>query len=79
MVTMSIPDDVHAQLKQLAEQRGSSIEDVIAELAYAARSNDEYQLTPEQEAEVVAGMDELERGDTVSGEEVMEKLRALRR
>lgn len=39
-----------------------------------ARDEDGFELTPEQEAELLLSIAEADRGETVSAEEVLEKL-----
>lgn len=66
-------------VKDLADERGCTVEEVVAELAFAASYVEgDYRLSPEHEAAAVEGLEQSERDETVS-EDVMEKLRALRR
>jgi hypothetical protein len=47
-----------------------------AKVTVVLRENDEYfDLTPEQEAELLASIDEIERGEYITGDELLERLR----
>jgi hypothetical protein len=47
-----------------------------AKVTVVLRENEEYfDLTPEQEAELLASIDEIERGEYITGDELLERLR----
>jgi hypothetical protein len=47
-----------------------------AKVTVVLRENDEYfDLTPEQEAELLASIDEIERGEYITGDELLDRLR----
>jgi hypothetical protein len=49
-----------------------------AKVTVVLRENDEYfDLAPEQEAELLASIDEIERGEYITGDELLERLRRL--
>lgn len=47
-----------------------------AKVTVVVRESEEYfDLTPEQEAELLASIDEIERGEYITGDELLERLR----
>ena len=47
-----------------------------AKVTVVLRESEEYfDLTPEQEAELLASIDEIERGEYITGDELLERLR----
>ncbi len=47
-----------------------------AKVTVVLRESEEYfELTPEQEAELLASIDEIERGEYITGDELLERLR----
>ncbi len=80
MVTVNLPlnDDVQARVKKLADEQGRSFEEVIADLVTTAVDEDDLELTPEQHRDIEESLAELDRGESVTAQEVFAKLKALR-
>ena len=80
MVTMNIQvdDELFGRIREIAKKTGRTAEEAAAELL-ASLSADEIELDAEQEAAVAEGLAQLDRGESVSNDEAMAKLKALRR
>jgi predicted transcriptional regulator len=80
MVTMNIQvdDELFGRIRELAQKTGRTAEEAATELL-ASLSADEIELDAEQDAAVAEGFAQLDRGESVSNDEVMAKLKALRR
>jgi predicted transcriptional regulator len=80
MVTMNIQvdEELFGRIREIAKKTGRTAEEAATELL-ASLSADEIELDAEQDAAVAEGLAQLDRGESVSNEEVMAKLKALRR
>jgi predicted transcriptional regulator len=77
MVSIQLPDLVMKKLQARAAEAGTTVSELIARLV----DDDDvgtYELTTEQQAQVLVGIEEADRGDVVSADEVMAALRAAR-
>ncbi|MCC7069720.1 MAG: hypothetical protein IT383_00255 [Deltaproteobacteria bacterium] len=80
MVTMSIPvnEELLERLRALAQETGRTVEQAAAELLESLASDEGIELTEEQETALEAADAEIDRGDFVTAEELLAKLRAQR-
>jgi len=78
-VTVQIDDLVMEALRAKAEERGSTVPELLADLAAAATSQHDLVFTAEQEDALIEADDAVERGEFFSKEQVMADLKALRR
>ncbi len=77
---MSIPvnEELLERLRALAQETGRTVEQAAAELLESLASDEGIELTEEQEAALEAADAEIDRGDFVTAEELLAKLRAQR-
>lgn len=76
MTRVAIPDKIVASLSSAAESRGCSPDDLAALLiSDGLRREQEYELTPEQEAGLLRSIEKADRGELVDGEVVMARFR----
>ena len=78
-VTVQIDDLVMEALRAKAEERGSTVPELLADLAAAVTSQHDLVFTAEQEDALIEADDAVERGEFFSKEQVMADLKALRR
>lgn len=77
---MSIPvnEELLERLRALAQETGRTVEQAAAELLESLASDEGIELTEEQETALEAADAEIDRGDFVTAEELLAKLRAQR-
>jgi hypothetical protein len=79
-VTVQIDDGVMEALRAKAEERGSTVPELLADLAAAAAGGEHgLVLTAEQEDALIEADDAVERGEWFSKDQVLADLKALRR
>lgn len=83
-LALDIDDDTLARLKLIAEREGRSLEDVASDGLALMAANDTdsadlaaTHLTPEHVALIEEGLSQLDRGEGVSHEKAMRRVRAL--
>jgi predicted transcriptional regulator len=79
-LTINLDDDMMTRLKEEARQRGTTVDALIAigaELVLDA-AHDEIELTEDEMKKVAEADAEIDRGEFVTHDDVMKKLRALR-
>jgi hypothetical protein len=54
---------------------GEALEEGAKVTVILRESGEYFDLTPEQEAELLASIDEIERGEYITGDELLERLR----
>ncbi len=79
-VTVQIDDGVMEALRAKAEERGSTVPELLADLAAAAAGGEHgLVLTAEQEDALIEADEAVERGEWFSKDQVLADLKALRR
>ena len=79
-VTVQIDDGVMEALRAKAEERGSTVPELLADLAAAAATSEHgLVLTAEQEDALIEADEAVERGEWFSKDQVLADLKALRR
>ena len=76
-LTIELSEERAAALRARAEAEGVSVSELVAQAMDL--DVDRYDLTPEQEGQIVRGSEEADRGEVVSHEDAMAALRALGR
>ena len=76
-LTIELSEERAAALRARAEAEGVSVSELVAQAMDL--DVDRYDLTPEQEEQIVRGSEEADRGEVVSHEDAMAALRALGR
>ena len=78
-LTLELSDERAAALRARAEAEGVSVAELVTRVLILDRDDVDYDFTPEQEDEIIASLEEADRGEVVSEEVAMAALRALRR
>ncbi|MES2861100.1 MAG: hypothetical protein V4701_06480 [Pseudomonadota bacterium] len=76
---VELPDDVASKLRGVAEERGTSVEDLIASVAheYAVQGPTTYDNWSDEDiASIERGIAQLKRGEGRPQEEVMARIKA---
>jgi predicted transcriptional regulator len=74
-ITIDLDDDVMAHVKAIAAEGGQKVEDFLRDLV-ATHAGPGEELTPEQIDAIQRGLDDLERGDLISNEDVFAQIDA---
>jgi hypothetical protein len=77
-VIVNMNSDVLEKRKAKAAAEGKDVGDIAGELLAERLLDDDYELSPDDEARIAEGMEQLERGESVDEDVVMAKLRSLR-
>jgi len=78
-MTIELSEERAAVLRARAEAEGLTVSELVVKAFDLDVDPAMYDLTPEQEEQIIQAAEEADRGDVVSEEEVMAALRALRR
>jgi predicted transcriptional regulator len=78
-VTLRIDDSVMEALRAKAEKRGSTVPEMLADLAAAVAGDGGVMFTDEQEDALIDADAAVERGEWFSKDQVLADLKALRR
>ena len=79
-ITVQIDDSVMEALRAKAEERGSTVPEMLADLVTAAATGDNgFMLTAEQERGFIEADNAVERGEWFSKDQVLADLKALGR
>lgn len=79
-LTIKLDDDTASRLQHEAKERGTTVDELLAAGAHLLLGSDggPYELSDEDERKIEAADAEVDRGEFVTHEEVMKKLKALR-
>lgn len=77
-LTINLDDDTANRLKQEARERGTTVDELLAAGAHLLLdSGAGYELSDDEERKIEESDAEGERGEVITHEEMMKKLRAL--